>query len=146
MLFKLKNPQNGSQVSVSFRWSSGWTPILHALFSSGSGKQQPMTMHIRICGSTKFALDLNTGNGNLSEVNKINALIGHRACATWKTSACSVGSQWHCTAGLAEVDAHLSGTDSSTDSSIDSRVACVNTPTEPLSLSLATHHCPAPLV
>jgi len=45
-----------------------------------------------ICCSIKFALDLNTGNGNLTEVNKIAALIGHRACAAWKNSARSDGS------------------------------------------------------
>jgi len=39
--------------------------------SLASGKRQPMTMQIQNCRSTKFALDLNTGNGNLSEVNKI---------------------------------------------------------------------------
>jgi len=38
----------------------------------------------------------------------------HCACATWKISACSVGSQWHGAAGLVEVDAHLSDTDSGT--------------------------------
>jgi len=41
-----------------------------------SGKWQPMTAKIRDCCSTKFALDLNTKSGNLSEVNKIAALIG----------------------------------------------------------------------
>ena len=35
-----------------------------------------MTAKIRDCCSTKFALDLNTKSGNLSEVNKIAALIG----------------------------------------------------------------------
>jgi len=44
-------------------------------------KLQPMTMQIQNCCSTKFALDLNSGSGNLTEVNKIAALIDHCACA-----------------------------------------------------------------
>ena len=41
--------------------------------------------------SVKFALDLNTGSGNLTEVNKIAALIGHYPCAAWQNSACNDG-------------------------------------------------------
>jgi len=52
--------------------------------SLASGKQQPMTAQIRNCQSTKFPPDLNTESENLTEVNKIVALIGHRACAAWK--------------------------------------------------------------
>jgi len=55
----------------------------------------------------KFALDLNTGSANLSDVNKIDVLVGLCTCTTWKNSAGSIGSQRHCAAGLAEVDAHL---------------------------------------
>jgi len=47
---------------------------------------------IRICHSTKFTLELNTGSGSLSEVNKITTLFSHCACAAWKNGACSVGS------------------------------------------------------
>jgi len=61
-----------------------------------------MTMQIRNCRSTKFALDLNIGSGNLTGVNKITALIGHRACTALKKSAYGVGSQRHCATGLAE--------------------------------------------
>jgi len=52
--------------------------------SSASGKRQPMTTQFRICRSSKFVLDLNTGRGNLSGVNKIAALIDHYAFAAWK--------------------------------------------------------------
>ena len=74
-----------------------------------------------------FAPDLNTGSGNLSELNEIDVLIGHCTCAAWKNSAGSVGSKRHGVAGLGEVDAHLSGTDRD--------AACVNTPA--LSVKLA---------
>jgi len=60
--------------------------------SSAFGKRQPMTMQIRHYYSIKFTLDLKTGSGYLTEVNVIAALIGHCACATWKNTACSVGS------------------------------------------------------
>jgi len=86
--------------------------------SSVSGKRQPMTTQIRIFCSTKFALDLNTGSGNSSEVKKIDNLIGH--CAAWNNSARYVRSHRHCAAGFAEVNAHLSGTNSG--------AARVNTP------------------
>ena len=79
-----------------------------------------MTTHIRVHHSMKFALDLNTGSRNLSRVNSIDTLIGRCACAAWSNSAYSAGSQWHCAAGLTEVDTHLSGTDSG--------AACVNAP------------------
>ena len=39
---------------------------------------------IRICRSSKFALDLNTRSRNLSEVNKIDALTGYCTCAAWE--------------------------------------------------------------
>jgi len=39
------------------------------------GARQPMTTQIRIFRFNEFVLDLNTGSGNLSEVNKISALI-----------------------------------------------------------------------
>jgi len=52
-----------------------------------------MTTETRDCRSSKFALDLNTESENLTEVNKIATQIGHCTCA----------------AGLAEVNAHLSG-------------------------------------
>ena len=100
---------------------------------SASGKWQPMTTQIRNCRSTKFALDLNTGSRNLTGVNKIAALIGHCAVAAWKNSACNVGTQRHCAAGLAEVNAHLRDTDSS--------AVRVNTPRAPLSVPLDAHRC-----
>ena len=50
-----------------------------------------MTEQIRNCCLTKFALGLNTGKGNLTDVNKITALIGHSTCAARKKGACSVG-------------------------------------------------------
>jgi len=106
--------------------------------SSVSGKWQPMTTQIRICYFTKFAL--NAGRGNLFEVNKIDALIGHCTCALGlcrlENSACRVGSQQHCVIGLAEVDAHLSRTDSK-----DSGAARVNAPAALLFVPLAAHCC-----
>jgi len=33
-----------------------------------------------------FTLDPNSRSANLSEVNKIEALIGHCTCAAWKNS------------------------------------------------------------
>jgi len=50
---------------------------LACAISSAASKWQPTTTHIRIWSSTKFALDLNTGSRYLSEVNKIDALLGH---------------------------------------------------------------------
>ena len=103
--------------------------------SSASGKRQPsVTTQIRICRPTNFALDLSTGSGNLSEVNKINTLIGHCTCAARENSAYSAGSQQRCAAGQAEVDAHLSGTDSG--------AAHVNTSAS----SLSSTTCRAPLL
>ena len=96
--------------------------------SSASGKRQPRTTRIRNCRSTEFALDLNTGSGNLTEVNEIVAVISHCACAPWKNSACSIGSWWHYAAGLEKVNTHLRGTDSD--------AAHVNTPSAPLSVPL----------
>jgi len=63
-------------------------PILHALFLQ---RQVSRNQWKNFCHSIKFGLDLNTGGGNLSKVNKIAALIGHCACAIWKNSACSIG-------------------------------------------------------
>jgi len=71
-----------------------------------------MAMQIRIFRFTMFALDPSTGSENLSQVNKIDALIGHCTCAAWKNSACSISPQRPCGVGLADVDGHLSGTDS----------------------------------
>jgi len=71
-----------------------------------------MTMQIQICCSTEFPLDLNTGDGNLSEIN---------------SGACSNVSQLLCVAGSAEVD----------DRGAYSCVARVNTPAVPLSVPLA---------
>jgi len=48
----------------------------------------------------------------------------------------------YCTAGLAEVDAPLSGPESGADSG----VARVNTPAAPLSVPFAGHRCRAALV
>ena len=101
--------------------------------SSASGKRQPMTTQIRNCRFTKIALDLNTGSGNLTEVNKTVALIGHCAYANWKYNALSHR--------IGEVDAHLSRTDSSPDSG----AASINTPPAPLSVPIAAHRCRAPL-
>ena len=105
---RLKTAQSGRQVGVSFRWSSGRVPILHALFlqRQPSGKRQPITTQIRNCGSTKSALDLNIGSGDLTEANEVAALIGHRAYAAWKNSACSVGSRRRCAAELAAFERH----------------------------------------
>jgi len=113
-----KWPSSGHQLSV-IQWQNAdpACPI-----SSVSGKRQPMAMQIGVCRSTKFALDINTGSGNLSGVNKLAALIGHCTCAAWKNSACSVGSQPHCAIGLAEVDAP------GRDSGSVSGAAQVNTP------------------
>ena len=54
--------------------------------SSASGKRQPMTTQIQISHSSELGLDPNTVSGNLPEVNKINALIGH--CAASKDNRC----------------------------------------------------------
>ena len=78
----------------------------------------------------KFTLDLNTGGGDLTKVNRIAAVIGH-----WKNSACSVGSQQHRAAGLAKVNAQLSGADSG--------AAHVKTPPAPLSVLLAAASMPS---
>ena len=117
---------NGHQLRVNQRQSDD-----HACISSASSKRQPMTTQIHNRRFTKFAFDLNTGSGKLTEVNKIIALIGHCVCAAWKHSACSDGSQLHSAAGLAEVNAHLSSTDSGT--------ARVNTP---LALFSIAHNSP----
>jgi len=61
-----------------------------------------MTPQIRIDRSTKFGLDLNTKSGNLSEVNKIDALIGLCACDAWKKVHAASA---YCATGLVEVDA-----------------------------------------
>jgi len=102
---------------------------------------QPMTTPVRIYCSTKFPLDLNTRSGNLFEINKTDAPIGHCASAAWKNSACSVGSQRYCVPGLGKFDAHLNGTDSGADSGAgsgaDSGGARVNTPAVGLSVPLA---------
>jgi len=111
---------------------------VHTCSSSASGKRQPMTTQFRNCRFTKFTLNLNIWSRNLTEVNTIVALIEHCACAAWKHSACSDGSQRHSAAGLAEVNTHLSG-----------RYSCaarVNTPPALLSVPLAVHHCRAALV
>jgi len=75
-----KNAQNGRQVGVSF-WLSSADPA--CAISSAPGERQPITTQIHNCRSTKFTLDLITGSANLTEVNKIAALIGHRTCAAW---------------------------------------------------------------
>jgi len=67
---------NGRQLPVNQRQNAN--PACAAF--STSGKQQPMTTQIRNCRSIKFARDLNTGSGNLTEVNKIAALIGWSLC------------------------------------------------------------------
>ena len=107
---------------------------MHALFSS-SGKWQPVTMQVRICHFTKFAVDLNTGGGILSETIRINVLNGHRTCFDRKHSVCSI-SQQHSTIGMVEVDACFSSTDSGADSGADScaahGAARVNTPSASL--------------
>ena len=78
-----------------------------------------MKKQIQFWCSTEFVFDLNTGSRKLSEVNRIDALIG------WSLHLCRlekwcIGSQQHCAAGSIEANTHLSGTDSGT--------ACVNTP------------------
>ena len=127
----------GCRLKPHSKWSSSGRQLpvsqrLSAVLACASalGKRQQMTTQIRNCRSPKFALCLNTGSGNLTTVNKIAALIGHRACAAWKNS---VGSWRHCAAELAKVDARLSGRDSG--------AACVNTP-----VLLAAHRCCAALV
>jgi len=50
--------------------------------SAPSSKRRPMTTQIRICVSTKLALDLNTESENLTQLNKIVALIGHYTAST----------------------------------------------------------------
>jgi len=79
-----------------------------------------MTMQIQTSCSTKFVLDLNNESGNLSKVNKINALISLCAVSLGKKSVCSVDSQGHYAVGLAEIDNHLSGADSGPDNGPDS--------------------------
>jgi len=61
-----------------------------------------MTTQIRSRCPTNFALDLNTESRNPSEINKIETLIGHCACAALINSACSIGSQWQFAVGLVE--------------------------------------------
>ena len=114
-----KWPSSGRQLPL-IQWQSA-DPT--CAISAPSGKPQPTTTQIRNWHSTKFALDLNTGN--LTEVNKFAALIGHPA---WKNNAYSIGSQQHCAAELAKVGTHLSGRDSGTDNG----VARVNTTPAPL--------------
>jgi len=77
---RLKWLSNGRQLPAIQRQNADHVCAI----SSASGKRQPMTAQIQICRSTKFALDLNTGSGNLSQVKKITALIGHCACVAWK--------------------------------------------------------------
>jgi len=120
----LKIAQNG-QVGVSFWWSSGRLPILWALFLQH--KRQPMTTQIQNCRSAKFALDLNTGSGNLTEVNKLLPWLV-TAPVPFGKIVHAVSAHVHCAAGLVEVDTHLSGTDSG--------AAHVNTPPTPLSVPL----------
>ena len=95
---RLNWPSSGRQFTVIQRQSADPARAV----SSASGKRQSMTKQIRVCCSIEFALDSNKGSENSSEVNKIAALIGHCACATWENSACSSGSQRHCAAGLAD--------------------------------------------
>jgi len=63
--YRLKTAQNGHQFPVIQRQNADPACTI----SSTSGYRQPMTSQIHICRSTKFALDLNTGNP--SEVIKI---------------------------------------------------------------------------
>jgi len=73
-----KWPSSGRRLPVIQRQSADpASPI-----SSASGNQKPTTTQIQNCRSPKFALDLSTGSGNLTEVNKIATHIGHRACTT----------------------------------------------------------------
>jgi len=63
-LLKNRSRWPSSADPVAECWScSGGVPILHA-----SGKRQPNTTQIWICRSAKFALDLDTGSGNLTKV------------------------------------------------------------------------------
>jgi len=96
-----------------------------------------MRTQMQICSSTKLALDLNNRSGNLFEANRINTDWSLPLCL-WKNSACSVGSQRHCAAGLMDVDACKSSTDSGADR--------VNTPAVWLSVPLASHRCCTALV
>ena len=125
-------------MDVSF-WQS---TVLECNISSASGKQHPTTLRIRICRSTKLALDLNIEGGNLSKENKIDALIGHCTCAAWKNSAHNISSQRHCTAGLAEVDSYLSSTENATYSAAE----YAETPPVPLFVLLVANCCHATLV
>jgi len=118
------------------RWPSSERQLLVNQWknaSSVSGERQRRITRIWICCSIDFVFHLFTRSGNLPEVNAIYAIIGCRHCATWKNSACSVGSQRHYAAELEEVDAHLS----SSDSDRDGGAAHVNTPAPPLFVPLA---------
>jgi len=91
-----------------------------------------MTTQIRNCGSTKSALDLNIGSGDLTEANEVAALIGHRAYAAWKivhaasAHGGTVPLNWR----------HLSGTDNG--------AARVNTPPARLSVPISARRSPLP--
>ena len=113
-----KWPPSGRQLPVNQRQNTD--PACSISFSVGQvGTNDNIDLYFR---SIKFLLNLDTGNENRSEVKKISSLIGH--CTAWKNSEGSVWSLRHCAAGLAEVDAHLSGTDSGSTR--------VNTPVLPL--------------
>lgn len=64
-----------------------------------------------------------------AEILGIKAIDARCVCAESTNSACSVGPQRHFAAGSTEIDAHLSGTDSS--------VARVNTPATAFSVLTA---------
>ena len=89
----------GRQGDLSFWWTSGRTPILHALFSSASGDRQPM----RICRTISFALEWKRKSfeGECSRCSD-----DCRTCAAWVNSALNVGSQLNWAAESAEFEAH----------------------------------------